>query len=111
MNTSYSRSIVAVAVAAALAVGCASVPKRPAGSEAVRAKLVALQNDAALASQAPIATKDAEAAVELTARSILPRLRPRPSWPRRSARRSTSRAKRHASMRVRVKSTRPVPMR
>jgi outer membrane protein OmpA-like peptidoglycan-associated protein len=64
MNTSYTRSIIAVAVAAALAVGCASAPTRPAGSEAVRAKLVALQNDAALASQAPIATKDAEAAVE-----------------------------------------------
>lgn len=64
MNTYYSRSLIAVAVAAALAVGCATAPSRPAGSEAVRAKLVALQNDPALASQAPVATKDAEIAVE-----------------------------------------------
>jgi outer membrane protein OmpA-like peptidoglycan-associated protein len=66
MNTSghrLSRYLVAVAVTAALAVGCASAPKKPAGSEQVRAKLTALQNDAALAAQAPVATKDAEAAV------------------------------------------------
>ena len=66
MNTSrqlLSRSLIAVAVTAALSVGCASLPKKPAGSEQVRAKLTALQNDAALAAQAPVATKDAEAAV------------------------------------------------
>ena len=66
MNTSahiWSKSLVAVAVGAALAVGCASAPKKPAGSEQVRAKLTALQNDAALAAKAAVATKDAEAAV------------------------------------------------
>ena len=63
MNTQYSRSLIAIAVTAALVVGCASAPKKPAGSEQVRAKLTALQNDAALAAQAPVATKDAEAAV------------------------------------------------
>lgn len=66
MNTSghiLSRSLVAVAVTAALAVGCASAPKKPAGSEQVRAKLTALQNDAALSAKAAVATKDAEAAV------------------------------------------------
>lgn len=66
MNTSahiWNRSLVAVAVTAALAVGCASAPKKPAGSEQVRAKLTALQNDAALAAKAPVATKDAETAV------------------------------------------------
>ena len=66
MNTSghmLSRSLVACAVTAALAVGCASAPKKPAGSEQVRAKLTALQNDAALAAKAAVATKDAEAAV------------------------------------------------
>lgn len=63
MNNPYSRSLIAIAVTAALVVGCASAPKKPAGSEQVRAKLTALQNDAALAAQAPVATKDAEAAV------------------------------------------------
>ena len=66
MNTSVqtiSRSLIAVAVTAALAVGCASAPKKPAGSEQVRAKLTALQNDAALSAKAPVAAKDAEAAV------------------------------------------------
>ncbi len=66
MNTSahiWSKSLVAVAVGAALAVGCASAPKKPAGSEQVRAKLTALQNDAALAAKAAVATKEAEAAV------------------------------------------------
>ena len=66
MNTSahiWRKSLVAVAVTAALAVGCASAPKKPAGSEQVRAKLTALQNDAALAAKAAVATKDAEAAV------------------------------------------------
>jgi len=66
MNTSshaLGRSLIAVAVTAALSVGCATAPKKPAGSEQVRAKLTALQNDAALAARAPVATKDAEAAV------------------------------------------------
>ncbi len=68
MNTSghiLSRSLIAAGVTAALAVGCASAPKKPAGSEQVRAKPTALQNDTALAAQAPVATKDAEAAVAL----------------------------------------------
>ena len=44
------RSMIAVAVAAAIMAGCASVPKHPPGSEAVvRAKLTALQSDASLA--------------------------------------------------------------
>jgi len=63
MNSHYSRSLIAIAVAAALVAGCASAPKKPAGSEQVRAKLTALQNDPALAAQAPVATKDAELAV------------------------------------------------
>lgn len=65
MNIYYtmSRSLIAAAVTAALLVGCASAPGKPAGSEEVRAKLTALQNDPALATRAPLATKDAEAAV------------------------------------------------
>ena len=65
MNTLYqtSRSLIAVAVTAALAVGCASAPQKPAGSENARAKLTALQGDPSLAAQAPVAIKDAEMAV------------------------------------------------
>ena len=67
MNTTYTpiRSLIAVAVAATLFAGCASVPKMPAGSEQVRAKLIALQAETNLANRAPVAFKDAEAAVTL----------------------------------------------
>jgi outer membrane protein OmpA-like peptidoglycan-associated protein len=57
------RSLIAIGVVAAFAAGCASTPMKPAGSEQVRAKLTALQNDPQLASGAPVAIKDAEAAV------------------------------------------------
>jgi outer membrane protein OmpA-like peptidoglycan-associated protein len=63
VNIHYFRSMIAVAVAASLFAGCASVPKKPLGSEQVRAKLTALQNDSTLAGQAPVAIKDAEMAV------------------------------------------------
>jgi outer membrane protein OmpA-like peptidoglycan-associated protein len=62
-NPNYIRSLIAVAVAAALMAGCASTPEKPAGSAQVRAKLTALQGDASLASGAPVALKDAEVAV------------------------------------------------
>lgn len=54
---------VIVAVAASFLSGCASVPKHPLGSEQVRAKLTSLQGDASLANGAPVAMKEAEAAV------------------------------------------------
>jgi outer membrane protein OmpA-like peptidoglycan-associated protein len=57
------RSLIAVGVVAAFAAGCASAPTKPAGSEQVRAKLTALQNDPSLANGAPVAIKDAEMAV------------------------------------------------
>jgi len=63
MNIPFSRSLIAVAVTAALVVGCASAPMKPAGSVEVRAKLLALQGDAALAAKAPVAIKEAELAV------------------------------------------------
>ena len=66
MNTSnytWRRTLIGAAVAASLFAGCASVPKQPAGSAEVRAKLTALQGDATLATQAPVAIKDAETAV------------------------------------------------
>jgi outer membrane protein OmpA-like peptidoglycan-associated protein len=57
-------TLIAAAVAAVIATGCASVPKQPLGSAEVRAKLTALQGDATLATKAPVATKDAELAVK-----------------------------------------------
>jgi len=63
MNIPYSRSLIAAAVTAVLVAGCASAPMKPAGSQEVRAKLTALQSNAALATKAPVATKDAEVAV------------------------------------------------
>jgi outer membrane protein OmpA-like peptidoglycan-associated protein len=64
-STNYTamKSAIAVAVAASLFIGCASTPKHPLGSEQVRTKLTALQNDPTLANGAPVALKDAEAAV------------------------------------------------
>src|SRR5688572_10330410 len=62
-STNYTRSMIGVAVAAALLAGCASAPMKPAGSAEVRAKLVALQSNTKLANGAPVALKDAEAAV------------------------------------------------
>src|SRR3954471_18179826 len=59
----YTRSMIGAAVAAALLAGCASTPMKPAGSADVRAKLIALQSNTLLANGAPVALKDAEAAV------------------------------------------------
>lgn len=66
MRTTHNiwyRTAIAAAVAAALFTGCASAPEKPAGSQEVRAKLVALQGDATLSTRAPVAMKDAELAV------------------------------------------------
>jgi outer membrane protein OmpA-like peptidoglycan-associated protein len=74
-HTNYSmKTAIAIAVAASLFVGCASVPKKPLGSEQVRAKLTSLQGDSSLANGAPVALKDAEAAVreaELTEKNLV----------------------------------------
>jgi outer membrane protein OmpA-like peptidoglycan-associated protein len=67
MNRTYSplmRSAVAAAVTATLFVGCATVEKKPPGSERVRAKLTTLQSEPTLANAAPVAMKDADLAVQ-----------------------------------------------
>jgi outer membrane protein OmpA-like peptidoglycan-associated protein len=61
-NYLWKRSLIGVAIAASL-LGCTTVPKQPAGAAEVRARLTALQSDAALATLAPVAIKDAELAV------------------------------------------------
>lgn len=58
------RTMIAAAVAMTLFGGCATVDKKPAGSERVRAKLTTLQSDPALANAAPVAMKEADAAVQ-----------------------------------------------
>ena len=67
MNHSHypaMRTLIAAAVAATLFAGCATVEKKPPGSERVRAKLTALQSEPALANAAPVAMKEADAAVQ-----------------------------------------------
>jgi outer membrane protein OmpA-like peptidoglycan-associated protein len=59
-----ARTLIAVAVAAALIAGCASTPQQPMGSAEVRAKLTQLQSNTNLANRAPVALKDAEIAVK-----------------------------------------------
>jgi outer membrane protein OmpA-like peptidoglycan-associated protein len=59
----FSRSLVAITVAAVLITACASAPMKPAGSAEVRGKLSQLQANADLANRAPLAMKDADAAV------------------------------------------------
>jgi outer membrane protein OmpA-like peptidoglycan-associated protein len=68
MNRAYlnplMRSAVAAAITATLFVGCATVEKKPPGSERVRAKLTTLQSEPNLANAAPVAMKDADRAVQ-----------------------------------------------
>jgi outer membrane protein OmpA-like peptidoglycan-associated protein len=57
------KSLIAMAVGAALLAGCASMPVAPEGAAAVRLKLTSLQSDPTLADRAPLAIRDATAAV------------------------------------------------
>lgn len=52
-------------ISSGLLVACSSTPKAPDGSAEVRAKLTQLQSDPRLATLAPVAIKEAEAAVNL----------------------------------------------
>ncbi len=65
MNT-QSRTrhyLIAVGVTAGFLAGCASTPTKPAGADALRSRLMQLQDNPELASRAPLAIKDAQAAV------------------------------------------------
>jgi outer membrane protein OmpA-like peptidoglycan-associated protein len=68
MNTtndilSRSNSLIAVAVVSVLLASCATAPVRPSGADEARAKLTRLQGNPDLASRAPAAIAEAEAAV------------------------------------------------
>lgn len=55
--------ILSVLITSFVLVACSSTPKAPDGASEVRGKLTHLQSDSQLASRAPVAIKDAEAAV------------------------------------------------
>lgn len=58
-----AKTLVATAVAAALLSACATAPVQPDGAAQARYKLTQLQSDPNLATRAPAATKEADAAV------------------------------------------------
>jgi outer membrane protein OmpA-like peptidoglycan-associated protein len=60
-----TKTLVAAAVASALLSACATAPVQPAGAAQARAKLTQLQSDANLATRAPAAAKEADAAVRV----------------------------------------------
>lgn len=68
LKTSKPKNLIAIAVACALLTACASSPVKPAGSENLRSRLTQLQSDPRLVDMAPLAMKDAEAAVTLAER-------------------------------------------
>jgi outer membrane protein OmpA-like peptidoglycan-associated protein len=57
------KTLIAATVAAVLLAACAAAPLKPDGAVAVRSKLTELQADPNLASRAPLAIKEADAAV------------------------------------------------
>ena len=59
------KTLIAAAVAAALLSACATAPVQPDGAADARSKLTRLQSDPNLATRAPAALKDADAAVRI----------------------------------------------
>src|SRR5579885_3501905 len=57
------KTIIATAVASALLAACATMPLEPDGAAQARSKLTQLQSDPNLANRAPVAIKEADAAV------------------------------------------------
>jgi outer membrane protein OmpA-like peptidoglycan-associated protein len=64
-NITISKTLIATAVASALLAACATAPVQPAGSAEVRSRLTQLQADPKLGSRAPVAIKEADAAVSI----------------------------------------------
>lgn len=57
------RTLIATAVASLFLAACSTAPTQPAGADTARSKLTQLQSDPQLATRAPVAIKEAEAAV------------------------------------------------
>jgi outer membrane protein OmpA-like peptidoglycan-associated protein len=62
---SSARTLIASAVAAVLLAACAATPVAPQGAAEVRARLIQLQSDPKLATLAPVAMDEADAAVRI----------------------------------------------
>ena len=62
---SSARTLIAAAVAAVLLAACAAAPVAPQGAAEARAKLIQLQSDPKLATLAPVAIEEADAAVRI----------------------------------------------
>jgi len=62
-KVTIGRTLIAMTVASVLLVACAAAPVAPDGASEVRTKLTQLQSDPNLASRAPLAIKEADAAV------------------------------------------------
>lgn len=57
------KTLIAIGISSLLLVACAAPPTKPEGADNVRSKLTQLQSNSQLASRAPVAIKEAEAAV------------------------------------------------
>jgi outer membrane protein OmpA-like peptidoglycan-associated protein len=64
-NVNFNKTLIATAVTSVLLAACATVPVQPAGSAEVRSRLTQLQADPNLGSRAPLAIKEADAAVRI----------------------------------------------
>jgi len=64
-RVSSARTLIATAVAAVLLAACAAAPVTPQGAAEVRARLTQLQSDPKLATLAPVAIDEADAAVRI----------------------------------------------
>jgi outer membrane protein OmpA-like peptidoglycan-associated protein len=62
-NITFSKTLIATAVASLLLAACATAPVQPPGSAEVRSRLTQLQADPKLGSLAPVAIKEADVAV------------------------------------------------
>ena len=66
LNRAHFKKALTVAAAVSLVlVGCATAPRSPEGAAEVRSKLTRLQSDPNLAGRAPVALREAEAAVRI----------------------------------------------
>ncbi|MDT8322145.1 MAG: OmpA family protein [Xanthomonadales bacterium] len=66
----HGKVIAVLSFAMFAAAACATAPSSPSGAAEVRSKLTALQSDPRLADRAPIAMRDAEAAVRLAEQPV-----------------------------------------
>lgn len=64
-SVTLSKTLIATTVAAALLAACAAAPVKPDGAADARSKLTQLQSDPNLAGRAPLAVKEADAAVQV----------------------------------------------